>query len=243
MGNSIIKKIYPSGLGFYRIYLRGRLTSVFSIFKIFTILYFFAFSESLQAHPVSFEGGTALMSEMSPVNQELSITYSPKWWLGTGIIFDRNTKNWELTSLHLAFLAKRWNLPEAQGNFYLFGGPGFSRIKQKTENEEKSFYRMGIQADFETRRIYFSGRFIENRLFSENEKIYNRLDLTSGFAPYLADFDELNSWVLLRIRTNISFHDPLTIMMIRFFYRNFLWELGQDFNGNSHLNFMIRFLY
>ena len=79
--------------------------------------------------------------------------------------------------------------------------------------------------------------------FSENEKIYNRLDLTSGFAPYLADFDELNSWVLLRVRTNISFHNPLTIIMIRFFYRNFLWEMGQDFNGNTHLNFMVRFLF
>ena len=57
------------------------------------------------------------MSEMSPVNQELSFVYSPKWWLGTGVVFDRGTDRWKLTSLHLAFLAKRWNLPAAQEIF------------------------------------------------------------------------------------------------------------------------------
>ena len=63
-----------------------------------------------------------------------------------------------------------------------------------------------------------------------------------GLAPYLANFDELNSWILLRVRANdTDFRDPVTIVMIRFFYKNFLWEVGQDFNGNSHLNFMIRF--
>ncbi len=213
------------------------------ILKTFIILSFLTFSENLKAHPVSFEGGSAIMSEMSPVNQELSFVYSPKWYLGTGLVFDRNTENWNLTSLHLALLAKRWNLPEAQGNLYFFGGPGFSQLKQKPNNKKNFFYRMGVQADFETRRIHIAARLTENRLFSENKKIYNRLDLTTGFAPYLANFDELNSWVLFRLRTNVHFHKPLAIVIVRFFYKNFLWELGQDFRGNSHLNFMVRFLY
>ncbi len=182
------------------------------------------------------------MSEMSPVNQELSFVYSPKWWLGTGIVFDRNTDRWKLTSLHFALLAKRWNWPEAQGNLYLFGGPGFSQLKWRSDNRENFFYRLGVQMDFETRRIYFATKFTENSLFNENKRIYNRLDMAVGVAPYLANFDELNSWVLLKIRTNnVDFHDPVTIMIVRFFYKNFLWEVGQDFNGNSHLNLMVRY--
>ena len=123
MKNPMIDKIHQSCLNFHG-------TSPWKkrkkqmVFGLFTILCLIVFSESLIAHPVSFEGGTALMSEMSPVNQELSFVYSPKWWLGTGIVFDRNTERWKLTSLHFALLAKRWNLPEAQGNFYLFGGTG-----------------------------------------------------------------------------------------------------------------------
>ena len=218
--------------------------------RSFVLLTILVLPMVLKAHPVSFEDGYSLMSDMGPINQETSFVYSPKWWLGTGLIFDKSMDQsgrfpiptkygpWSLTSLHLAFLAKRWNLPQAQGNIYIFGGPGVSKSQQGSG--DNYFYRLGIQADYETRRIYMAIRYLENRFF-DHQKIYDRLDLAVGFAPYLAKFDEFSSWVLLKLRTDTYFENPLGIPTLRFFYRNFLWEMGMDFKGNSHFGFMARF--
>lgn len=194
------------------------------------------------AHPVSFEGGTSLMSQMNPVNQEINLVYSPKWWFGTGVVFDRKTDERELTSVQFAYLAKRWNLPEAQGNLYFFGGPGYAKTDMSDPVlSEEPFYRLGFQADYETRRIYTAIRYTENRFIDDGELIYSRLRLAAGFAPYKAGYDELNSWVILRTFFDSSMNETQWVPTLRFFYKNFLWEIGQDFKGRSQFNFMVRY--
>ena len=138
----------------------------------------------VDAHPVSFEGGTSLMSEMSPLNQEISLIYSPKWWLGTGLIYDRKTDSRELISAQLAYLAKRWNLPESQGNVYIFGGLGGSKIGIEIDPDaefDEAFYRLGLQADFETRKVYTAIRYVENRLTADSDLIYSRFSFRNSF--------------------------------------------------------------
>lgn len=182
------------------------------------------------------------MSQMNPVNQEINLIYSPKWWLGTGVVFDRKTDERELVSAHFAYLAKRWNLPEAQGNIYIFGGPGYAKTNMNEPKlNEESFYRLGFQVDYETRRIYTAIRYVENRFMEDSELIYSRLRLAAGFAPYTAGYDDLNAWVILRTFFDSSMDETQWVPTLRFFYKNFLWEIGQDFKGRSHFNFMVRY--
>ena len=198
--------------------------------------------KNTHAHPTSFEGGFAFMSEMSRKDQEISTVYSPKYWLGGGAVFIRSPEKFNIITSQIGWLVKRWNLPAAQGNAYLFGGIGYGILKQNTKQEiSGGMYRFGIQLDYETRRIYTFTRYVEHRFFEDNERINDQFSVALGFAPYLGEFDELNSWVIFKFIADNRFNDRTYILMLRFFYKNFLWEMGQDFDGNPQFNLMIRF--
>ena len=211
---------------------------VFSFLLAFHLLWV----ESVHAHPTSFEGGFAIMSEMSRKDQEISAIYSPKYWLGTGIIFARSPEKFDLITSQIGWLVKRWNLSEAQGNAYLLGGIGYGVLTQNTEQEISGvMYRLGIQLDYETRRIYTFTRYVEHRFFEDNNLINDQFSAAVGFAPYLGEFDELNSWVIFKFIARDRFDDMSYVLMLKFFYKNFLWEIGQDFDGSPQFNFMVRF--
>lgn len=230
----------------FLVFLSGRKRSKV---KGFTILVFFLLAfqyllcvKTVHAHPTSFEDGFAVMSEMSQKNQEISLVYSPKYWLGTGIVLIRTPEEHNFVTAQVGWLIKRWNLPEAQGNSYLLGGIGYGTLKQSTEQEiSGGMYRFGIQLDYETRKIYTFMRYIEHRFLENNKSVNDQFSAALGFASYLGEFDELNSWVIFKFVASDRFNDKTYILMLRFFYRNFLWEIGQDFDGNSQLNFMVRF--
>ncbi len=193
------------------------------------------------SHPSSYEGGFDLMGTSHQKFQSLELVYSPKYWLGTGLIVERSPKSWESTSLQLGFLAKRWNLPAAQGNFYLLAGPGYgSKFNPDDSKVTDLLYRIGLQGDFETRRIYTFAKYTEQRFFNTNDLINNRLELRIGYAPYLAKFTELNSWVILKTVFSDEFKDIIYIPTVRLFYKNFLIDLGVDLDGGAQLNFMVR---
>lgn len=208
------------------------------------------------AHPVSFEGGYSLMTELSNLKNETTVVYSPKWYYGLGVVHENMNLTSDqpesyLTSGQLSWLVKRWNLTDAQGNIYVFGGPGYIHFKDQSSSNVKSggFYRFGFQADYETRTFYSMFSFKENRLFQSSNSIlntsdtliFNQIDLRLGFAPYIANYNQLNSWIILNLRSNSEFKKVSVIPTLRFYFNNFLWELAQDLDGNSYLNFMTRF--
>lgn len=208
--------------------------------KMLILLLFPVFS---WAHPVSFEDGFSIMSEANEMVQEGSFIYSPKWWLGTGLVVEKLDQERMYTSAHIGWLVKRWNLEEAQGNFYLFGGPGYFNHKSPQGSTEKDggFLRLGAQADYETRRIYTALRYTERRDFSRFDLLDDRFEASLGFAPYLANFSELNSWVIFRAMALERFEYIDYVPTLRFFYQNFLWEVGMSFRGMAQVNFMVRF--
>ena len=203
-------------------------------------------TQSVHAHPTSFEGGFSFMSEMSKKEQEFSMIYSPKYWLGMGAVFARSPEKFNLITSQIGWLVKRWNLPEAQGNIYLLGGIGYGILTQNTEQEiSGGMYRLGIQLDYETRRIYSFTRYVEHRFFEDNKLVNDQFSAALGFAPYLGEFDELNSWVIFKFVASDRFNDKTYILMLRFFYKTFYGRLDKilmeihnltlwlDFKGGS----------
>ncbi len=193
------------------------------------------------SHPSSYEGGLDLMGSSHSKYQNLELVYSPKYWLGTGLVLERSPKLWESIAIQLGLLVKRWNLPAAQGNLYILAGPGYgSKFNLKEDKDTDLLYRVGAQADYETRQIYTFVKYTEQRFFSSNNHLYKRLELRAGFAPYLAKFTELNSWLILKTIFINDFKDVIYVPTARLFYKNFLIDLGVDLDGGAQLNFMVR---
>ena len=211
--------------------------------RILFVLTLLFSSGTTLAHPTSFEGGFALMSELHPQIREVSMIYSPKYWLGVGVVTMESPDGFEFAISQIGWLVNRWNLPKAQGNFYLLGGVGYGKLEDDLKNKamKGTMFRLGAQADFETRRIYTFLRYVEHRFFENNEHLSDQFSAAIGFVPYLGEFDELNSWVIFKFIASNQFNDFIHLPMLRFFYKNFLWEIGQDLDGHSQFNLMVRF--
>ena len=206
--------------------------------RLFFILLLFPIISS--AHPVTFEGGYSLMAEMSQPIQNYYLQYSPRWWWATGAVVESVDQERVYSSMHLGLLLKRWNFEDAQGNFYVFGGPGYySHRVQGEVIHEDGFTRMGAQFDFETRKYYFNARYVERRSWDKFDALDNLYDVAVGFAPYVANYSELNSWLILRYMDGDKMNESMLSPTVRFFYKNYLWEVAMSTRGVAQLNFMV----
>src|SRR6476469_4178489 len=115
---------------------------------------------SAAAKPIAFAKGTTVMTEYGAgTMEEFQIFYAPRYWysVGGGLLqlqSEDGRKQRHIAYLRGNLLAKRWNMPNAQANVFLWGALG-----NATGND---FHRSvldrnaGLQGDIETRRIYAS---------------------------------------------------------------------------------------
>ena len=193
-----------------------------------------------EAHPVSFEGATQFMIELGEDMQMAELYHSITASQAFGahaLRLDGMGVRRDLMALQYNRLLKRWNLPEAQANIY--AGIGGGGAYERDTGQWSPAAVMIWQADYETRRIYtaYDGMAWFGDGFTH---VGNTVGI--GVAPYLAEFDELNTWLLLKARYTTEFDDKVEVMpMLRFFYRNLFLEVGANLDGQPQLNFMIHF--
>lgn len=136
------------------------------------------------------------------------------------------------------FLLKRWNELDSQANVYLSLGHGGEKINSSFKNTSSA----AIEADWESRKYYVS--FREDTLFSHQNSDRNiyQTKVRAGFAPYLAEFDEMNTWFILQADTSNKMGDEFKLTpFIRLFYHNVLTEFGVSSKGDAQFNFMVHF--
>lgn len=191
------------------------------------------------AHPVSFEDAWQLMlgSTDSVQNFELYHSYSPKAAFGFHAMrFEDERDDDYFAALQHNWLLKRWNLPEAQANLYF--GLGAGAAKQDGE----SFAPAGLgffRADYETRRIYTA---FESKLIGSEDVSRGVTSLSFGVAPYKAEFEELNTWLIVQLEHVSGMEDDLDVIpKIRLFKGPYFLELGCSLDGDPLVNFMIHF--
>jgi hypothetical protein len=201
--------------------------------RVITLISFFL-ARGVLAHPVAFAGATSFMSLNMNGLSENTLVYSPTYYLGTGLKHvQTNQEKW--SNLHLGYLVKRWNKLDSQSNIYLFGGPG---IHWK-QNQREYFTRVGAQMDWENRRLYFMGRYSGAHSKLGN---FEQYQVRAGLAPFLAGFNELNAWIILQAQ-HVPQRPQETMItpLMRFFYKNVLWEMGSSVSGDWLLNLMVRY--
>lgn len=208
-----------------------------SIIK-FSILILFLASTKVLAHPVSYQGAVSLMSYNTAKENELMLTYSLKNYLAAGVTYQRED-NVYFTVPRINYLAKRWNNEDSQGNIYLSAGYG----QERSFDQALGVGLGAIDIDWESRKYYTSAAY--SRYLRQDKEDIDRVDyeimkLRAGVAPYLGEFNEINTWLILQTEKRNDTAWELT-QFVRLFYKNVLIEVGAGFNGSWALNYMVHF--
>jgi hypothetical protein len=205
---------------------------------LFTTFLLLALAET-QAKPLSYVGGTMVMQENDETGHTLTIdyTFDPHFALGVYSKYEINERdNFWMVGPTLNTLIKRWNLPDGQGNIFNMTGAGMAR--QGSRNEPAAWTTMMV--DYETRRLFasYEVRFMYARDIESS--VWQRAYL--GVAPYLANYDQLNTWMLIRLDHHPAKHDHFVVTpVLRFFYKTFWLEVGYSSNQHVMVNWTVQF--
>jgi hypothetical protein len=200
---------------------------------VFIIL---CFSGAALAHPVTYKGGTMIKSMFRQDMSQNSVTYSFHRQMAVGAGVDRflaqgNETSWGFVELNA--LVKRWNLEEAQANIYLTSGMGSMVQNSRGEFAGKA----GIQADYETRKFYTLAQYTS--WFSKDVDMQYAM-YRVGFAPFVAGYNDLAIWAILQTDYNRDMRKNIQVTpLLRFYYKNILWEFGSSIQGNFFGQFMV----
>ncbi len=196
---------------------------------------------SLTAHaaPMGFKDSWMTMGDFSKTYRELTANYAltPRDAIGvTSTYMQTNNKSQSQINNELTYtrLVKRWNMPEAQANIWFIGGVG-----ETTGNYfsgTKATVSPGIQADYETTRLYASANA---RIYISDGITNNIVSARTGFSFYEANYDETQPWLIVEARRMSMVSDAYEVTpMLRLIHNRFFVEAGANFHGQPRLSFM-----
>jgi hypothetical protein len=205
--------------------------------KVLLTTLFLTIAINAFAHPVIYKGGFIYQGTFMPQMNEMKLgyTFDPKFAVvAKSQSFEMNEDYRDYT-IGLNFLAKRWLQHDSQGNLYLGLHAG-----QYEDNNDNGFAGHALlMADWEDREDYFlfrTKRFYYND--TESQEYMGRY----GFAPFVAGMNELQTWMIVQAYYYEEQSRELIITpMMRFFYKNVLWEIGSSTKGDSFLTLMVHY--
>ena len=185
---------------------------------------------NVEARPISYSGGSTAMLITDNMKDSVYYHYSPTYKYSVGIetvkdlIFDQ-----EYSYLRFTYLMNRKNTRHSQRNLYFQSG-----ISSK--GRDNVFY--GIHGDWETRRVFtgFGFKEVEN-----TTKDYQDYFLQAGIAPYIGEYGDLHTWLMLKSKKNTLTSEWQTYPVLKFFKGDFLIEFGYDSKINWYVHMMYRF--
>ena len=199
-------------------------------------------SFSVQARPVSYPDGWTVMQMNDVDSNSLHVHYTPNRHYSIGYKAQRwREKDWQFHGAQLNYLLKRWNAPASQANVYLKNGIGLAYSDYRSFDSHRELAAFtSLAMDWEDRRWFTS---YENHLLyaGDIEKHFVQ-KARIGFAPYIGDYGDLHSWLMLQVDHNPTADDKLTFTpMVRFFKGETLAEIGVSDEGDALFNWIVRF--
>lgn len=196
------------------------------------------FPALLNAKPISYVGGTMAMVENDQTGYSASVDYTFTPRIAGAVYVKRETHGDEFTTIgpQVNFLVKRWNMPDGQGNIFTMTGVGTAVERDVAHIAAWT----GLLADYETRRIFTS---YEMRLmYAEGieKSVWQRARV--GFALYLANYEDLNTWIMLQVDHHPAKTETTTVTpLVRLFYKTLLVEGGVSTRGKVMFNVVQQF--
>ena len=187
-------------------------------------------SFGLDARPISYSGGSTIMSFSDNIKDSLYYHYSPSYKYSVGIenirdkYFDDN-----YSYVRFTYLLNRKNTENSQRNLYFQSG-----ISSKGFNE--FFY--GMHGDWESRRLFvgFGLKETKRKIHDYSEQYYQ-----IGVAPYLGDYGDLHTWIMIKAKENSLQNKWSTYPVLKFFKGNVLVEFGYGEKTEWDVHLMYRF--
>lgn len=196
-------------------------------------------AQSATARPVSYPGGWTLIQKNDGNRSSLLTHYSPTATDSIGLYLERNwEEDFTYTGLQYNSLIKRWNGAQSQANLY--GKLSLGQADPFGEVGAKFSGFIEIAADWETRR-WFTEYRLRASDFADNKSVHHSARL--GVAPYVGDFGDLHTWLMVQIENNPDRRKPInTTPFVRFFKGVHLVELGHTIEQDEWLaNWIVRF--
>lgn len=180
------------------------------------------------------------MSDLSPSWREAWVNdaLTPRDALGAGALAmrsDDKAGTRRLAELNYARrLLQRWNLQGAQANLWFFAGIG--GIEGNDFSGTRLALAPGMQADYETTRVYFS---TTARLYRAERLNHDFASVRAGFSFYEVDYDEVQPWFILEARRMRGLSDGVEwTPMLRLVHKRFFVELGANQDRQARSNLM-----
>lgn len=194
------------------------------------------------AGPMGFKESYMSMGDLSRNWREAFINYAftTKDALGVEAVAmrsDNQSLSRQATELTYTRLLNRWNLPNAQANFWFIGGIG--EIKGNDFDDRRTLLSPGIQLDYETPRIYLASTA---RLYRAKGIDHDYASIRAGASFYEVDYDETQPWLILEARRMRELSEKTEFTpMLRLINRRYFVEAGFSNMRAPRFNFMYIF--
>lgn len=195
-----------------------------------SLLFLFFICGVIEARPISYSGGSTVMSNTDNMRDTFYYHYSPtyKYSLGLEAVKDGYFKT-DFSYFRLTYLLNRKNTRYSQRNLYFQSG-----VSSKGLNNNF----IGVHGDWETRRwfIGFGYKKVSNDIIEYDDKF-----LQLGVAPYLGEYGDFHTWVMVKSKKNDLLESWSTFPVLKFFKGNFLIEFGYNNKTEWDSHVMYRF--
>lgn len=195
-----------------------------------SLLFLFFICGVIEARPISYSGGSTVMSNTDNMRDTFYYHYSPtyKYSLGLEAVKD-DYFNIDFSYFRLTYLLNRKNTRYSQRNLYFQSG-----VSSKGLNNNF----IGVHGDWETRRwfIGFGYKKVSNDIIEYDDKF-----LQLGVAPYLGEYGDFHTWVMVKSKKNDLLESWSTFPVLKFFKGNFLIEFGYNNKTEWDSHVMYRF--
>lgn len=192
------------------------------------------------ARPVSYPSGWTMMQKNNGDYSSLHVHYSPTFRDSIGLYSERNWQtDWHFTGVQYNRLVKRWNESNSQANLYFKAGIGQADPFGDGADIDAAGF-VGVAADWETRRWFVS---YDGRAYDLGFTQDARQSARIGMAPYLGDYGDLHTWLMLQVDNRPEAETPTVVTpLVRLFYDVQMLEIGYTPETEELLlNWIVRF--
>lgn len=207
----------------------------------------FVLTSQAFAGPLGFKGSVMAMGDFSPNWQESFANYAftPVDAVGIeGVRMRSDDKTMTRQAGQITYTRRlaRWNTPDSQANVFLLSGIG--SVTGNNLSSSQTLFTPGIQADYETTRVYASTALRAYRGYgagSANIK-HDYASVRAGFSFYHTDYEETQPWFIVEARRMKGLSQSTEITpMLRLINKRYFLEAGISTEKQARFNFMYIF--
>ena len=194
------------------------------------------------AGPMGFKDSWMAMGDFGPNWQEGWVNYAltSRDAVGMGALgmrSDDKRLRRNIEEVTYTRLVQRWNTRDSQANLWFVGGIG--SVQGNTFSGSRIAWAPGVQADYETTRVYVSAVARAYRASGIN---HDYGSVRAGFSFFEVDYEETQPWFVIEARRmrNLSAKTEVT-PMLRFINKGYFVEAGVNNSRQFRLNFMYIF--